>query len=63
MLKVRLESRVIPSSLTVLERVTKVPATSTHVMSPREELRWDAPRRIASNLSGFNASPLCENQE
>ena len=52
-----------PSSLTVLERVTKVPATSTHVMSSREELRRDMPRRIASDLSGFNARPLFENQE
>ena len=35
MLKVRLESRVKPSSLTVLERVTKVAATSTRDVTKR----------------------------
>ena len=29
----------------------------------QEELRWDVSSRIASDLSGLNASQLCENQE
>ena len=63
LLTVRLASRVALRSLTLLKRETEIPATSTQVMWSREKLRLDVPRRISLDLSGFNASPLCTNQE
>ena len=53
--KVRDLSRVTPRSLILSTKPIVEPATLTEEMSARVRLRCDAPRRIASDLSGLSA--------
>ena len=57
----RLVYKVTPRSFTVSDRETIEPATLIWDMLDEELLRLRVPRRMATDLSGFNARQLREN--
>ena len=55
-------STIMPSSLTLFDIGSKVPATSTCEMTESDLVEWRDPNRTASDLS-FKARPFWANQE
>ena len=55
--------RITPSSLTLSDIGTKVPAASTCEMTESDLVEWRDPNRTASDLSGFKARPFWANQQ
>ena len=58
LLKLRVESIVVPSSLILSDRGIGEPAMSTWLMSPSDLFLAWVPRRMASDFSGFRARQL-----